>query len=326
MNRRALLTLAALGTLPALAKGQQKTASMADLSQALRHIVQLQPGSSSALLVLDDASGTREFAMQANRPVFVGSAVKTFILGQFLLDVESGRLSLDQPLPVGPEFWSPGGDVLVSLQGTTSARSVLEAMISHSDNTATDIAMHYVGADRVRQLIARVGLANTRIPDSTRRLFSWLAGAPRGVDLGWNGLGQALQSPASVRAAVNDEQTMMSSAADMVRWYRYVLDGKLFQQPKTLAEFRRISAMADAMFMLMPENVTGYGKGGSIDWDDFHCFSVAGQMATSGCRATFSFTINWKGPQASVPGMLEQFAGRSAQAMQLAREHCRQGG
>lgn len=323
MNRRTLLALAALGPLPALAKSPPVGPSPDSLLQALHHIVQLQPDTSSAMLVLDDASGTRQFAIEPDRPVFIGSAVKTFILGQFLLDVESGKLSLDQPLPVGPEFWSPGGNVLDNLQGSMPARSVLEAMITHSDNTATDIAMHNVQPERVRQLIARMGLANTHVPDSTRQLFSWLAGAPKGVELGWDALMKALDAPGTVRPAVNNEQTMMSTAADMVSWYRNVLDGKLFQQPATLDEFRRISAMADAIPMLMPEHVMGYGKGGSIDWDGFHCFSVAGQMATPDCRATFSFTINWEGPQDGVPAMLEQFAGRCTRAVQLAREHCR---
>ena len=53
-------------------------------------------------------------------------------------------------------------------------------MIAHSDNTATDIALAKVGPAKVRALIAEAGLTATQIPDSTRRLFSYIAGAPEG--------------------------------------------------------------------------------------------------------------------------------------------------
>jgi hypothetical protein len=42
-----------------------------------------------------------------------------------------------------------------------------------------------VGADRVLGLIAQTGLKSTQIPQSTRRLFSYLAGEPEGEDVGW---------------------------------------------------------------------------------------------------------------------------------------------
>ena len=71
-------------------------------------------------------------------------------------------------------------------------------MITHSDNTATDAAMAAVGAPRVRALIGEAGLAATQIPDSTRRLFSYIAGAPEGVDLGWEGI-QRMSAGESVR-------------------------------------------------------------------------------------------------------------------------------
>ncbi len=103
----------------------------------------------------------------------MGSAIKTFILAQYLLDVESGRLSEASQVGVRPEVWSPGSSVLIGLQGKTSAKTILEAMIAHSDNRATDIAMNAVGADRVRALIDGVGLKHTLIPDYSRT-YSWI--------------------------------------------------------------------------------------------------------------------------------------------------------
>src|SRR5690606_23978899 len=122
-------------------------------------------------------------------------------------------------------------------------------MITHSDNTATDIAINTVGPDKVRALIKNAGLTQTRIPDSTRVLFSYLGGAPEGSDLGWAGIEKMMAGnlPGPPRAAMNDRQTMVSTAAEMTDWYRHVLAGKYFDKPETLAEFKRISAMAGAI-------------------------------------------------------------------------------
>jgi beta-lactamase class A len=198
--------------------------------------------------------------------------------------------------------------VFLKLSGTTPAVSVLEAMIAHSDNTATDVAMGAVGADRVRALIVQAGLKQTQVPDSTRRLFSYLAGAAEGVDAGWAGI-LALAEAASTnsRPALNDRQTMASSAEDMVSWYRQALTGALFQKPGTLVEFKRIQAMADSLIHVVPADTPAYGKGGSIDWQDFHCFCLAGQMIVGKVPVTFCFTINWTGPADGIGAMFQSY-------------------
>jgi beta-lactamase class A len=198
-------------------------------------------------------------------------------------------------------------------------------MISHSDNTATDMAMAAVGADRVRGLIAEAGLKSTQIPDSTRRLFSYLAGAPEGVDVGWAGVQRLVEAaPASAssggasRPALNDRQTMASTAEDMVRWYRLALSGAFFKKPGTLVEFRRIQAMADALVHVVPRDTVAYGKGGSIDWRDFHCFCLPGQMIVGKVPVTFCFTINWTGPADGVGAIFQSYTTTIAETLQAA--------
>src|SRR6185369_2717191 len=127
----------------------------------------------------------------------------------------SGALSEDEQLPVDDSVRTAGSSVLEQLTGTTPARSILEAMITHSDNTATDIALQRVGPDRVRSFIAAQGLGATLIPDSTRRFFSYNVGAPLGVDLGWAGMQQVLhteQLPGPPRPPLNNQETLASSA------------------------------------------------------------------------------------------------------------------
>jgi beta-lactamase class A len=199
--------------------------------------------------------------------------------------------------------------VLLHLTGTTPARSVLEAMIAHSDNTATDIALARVGVDRVRAFIAEAGLQGVLIPDSTRRLFSWLAGAAPGTDLGWTGMMQALDGklPGTPRAPVNDQQSMIASAATFVAYYHQALTGKYFTKPETLVEFKRIQAMADAIPVVVPLDTVAYAKGGSIDWQDFHALCVPGQMLLGRQPVSFCFTLNWTGPDSGVAPMMQGY-------------------
>jgi len=201
----------------------------------------------------------------ASTQLFVASAIKTFILARYLRDVESGALSEDEQLPVDDSVRTDGSPVFEQLTGTTPARSILEAMITHSDNTATDIALLHAGPDRIRALIAEQGLAATRIPDSTRRFFSYNMGAPLGVDIGWSGVQQVLASGRALgppRRPLNAEVTLASSADNLVSYYRRALAGRLFTKPATLSEFKRIH-LSNTFF---PEDTVGYGKGGSGDW------------------------------------------------------------
>ena len=225
-----------------------------------------------------DGSTQQHYAYQADKQLFVGSAVKIFILAQFLRDVEAGLLSEDSRFAIGPDVWSPGSLVFQHLQGSTTGRSILEAMIQHSDNTATDIAINAVGATKVRQLIQQAGLNQTQIPDLTRKFFSYLAGAPSGTDIGWSGIPDLSKDiyPGTIQHAINSEQSMLSTAHEMSHWYEQVLSGKFFTQEQTLAEFKRISFNTN----MVPIDTLAYGKGGSIDWEGFHCFCLADQITT----------------------------------------------
>ena len=273
------------------------------------------PARASGLVTAEHPTAPWQASHDPAARLFVGSAVKTFFLAQFLRDVEAGRLAEDQQLPIDDAVRSPGSPVFLNLSGTTEARAVLEAMISHSDNTATDAVLAAVGAARVRALIHEAGLDVTQTPDSTRRLFSYLAGAPGA----WISAGTACSAwPKAARPALNDRQTMASTAEDMVRWYRRALRGEFFKAPATLVEFKRVQAMADAIPLVVPANIVAYAKGGSIDWEDFHCLCVPGQMVVGTVPVTFCFTINWTGPNDGVPAMLQSYKSAVADVLQEA--------
>jgi len=320
-RRRALMLTASAVTAPAII-GRAVARDDSDRVQAaMARFVNL-PVTASGLVVADHPTAPWQVSHDPAVRLFVGSAVKTFILAQYLRDVEAGRLSEDQQIRIDDEVRSLSSPVFLNLSGTTPARSVLEAMISHSDNTATDAALAAVGAAQVRALIAEAGLQATQIPDSTRRLFSYLAGAPEGVDLGWEGaqrMGAGVPA-GTARAPLNGSQTMASTAEDLVRWYQQALRGAFFTKAETLVEFKRIQSMADAISQVVPSDTAAYAKGGSIDWEGFHCFCLPGQMIVGKVPITFCFTINWIGPSDGVASIFQPYKAAVTNILQEAAQ------
>jgi beta-lactamase class A len=81
--------------------------------------------------------------------------------------------------------------------------------------------------------------------------------------------------------------------------------------------------MADALSLIVPTNIAAYGKGGSIDWADFHCLSVAGQMVVGAVPVTFCFNLNWPGPDDGVPAVMKSFGPILAEVLREAADAVR---
>ncbi len=189
MNRRHFLTTGALASVAALAPGAASSTEAPEPVGAVLAQFTALPGTASCLVAYESTDTQWQISNRPNDVLFVGSAVKTFILAEILRAAERGQLAESDPWTIDDTVRSLNSPVFMNLSGTTQARSVLEAMIAHSDNTATDVALAKIGPDRVRKLIADAGLTQTRIPDSTRRLFSYIAGAAE-EDLGWSSVQQ----------------------------------------------------------------------------------------------------------------------------------------
>jgi beta-lactamase class A len=301
MHRRQFLTSAAgLAGTAALARAAAVAAEPAADAGGVPHLLErflALPGNKSAQVDVDVLASAWRATYQADTPLFCGSCFKTFVLAAYLQEVEAGQLDASEQLAIDDGVRSPSSPVLAHLTGTTAAKSVLEAMIAHSDNTATDAAMKRVGAERVRQFIADAGLTKARIPDSTRRFFSYVAGAPAGEDMDWKAiealLAEEKPDASKFRPAVNDVETMAVPASEFVAYYKRALAGGFFEKPETLVEFKRIQAMADAIALVVPADTPAYMKGGSIDWNGFHCMALAGQMVVRETPVTVALVHNW---------------------------------
>jgi beta-lactamase class A len=314
MQRRTLFTLATASTLAAtavtggaLAADNTGTGSGSDLNGALQRFLAL-PGTKSYLIHVGQGGSLGQIAHHPNSFLFTASAYKTFVLGQYLRDVEAGLLSEDEQLAIDDSVRMTASPVFLNLAGTTTASSVLEAMITHSDNTATDLATGKVGADRVRALIAQAGLSSIRIPDSTRRFLSYVFGAPAGVDLGWPGIVQAGTNPVGpFHPALNDVITLAGNARDFVSWYEQALQGSIFTKPETLTEFKRIQAMSVQIPEAVPPDTPAYAKGGEFPWPELSAKSFAGQMVVGQTPVTFCFIVNWNEPTRDFSAVEDEF-------------------
>jgi beta-lactamase class A len=62
---------------------------------------------------------------------------------------------------------------------------------------------------------------------------------------------------------MNDHETMKCSAADFITYYQQILGGPLIRTRAMQTEFRRISSMADALWLVVPDNTPAFREGGS---------------------------------------------------------------
>jgi beta-lactamase class A len=273
------------------------------------------PGRKALKILVPQAGPAGPWSVELNpeQMLFCASSFKVFVLTEFLRRVEAGTASLTELLPVDESVWSLGSPVLTpspptGVIGLIQARTALEAMIAHSDNTGTDMALGRVGADTLRAHIAEIGLSHTRIPNATRQFFGFVAGVPDWPTISWSEVLQAIENlPPSGPSILNDTQTMASTPEDFVSFYSRALQGQFFEQEQTLRTFRYILTQADAVPRIVPLGTNGFLKGGSIDFRDEHALSIAGGMFIPDRRwadykqtlipdrrwAYYSFMINW---------------------------------
>ncbi len=115
----------------------------------------------------------REIALRADEPVNTLSIIKIPIMILAYRDAEAGRLDLDGRYRVRPEDMRRGSGLIQTFAPGVEPtyRDIITQMIITSDNTATDIMIETVGMDRVNELLAELGYAETRLQFRTGDLF-----------------------------------------------------------------------------------------------------------------------------------------------------------
>lgn len=327
-SRRKFLTtaaasgaLAAVPAMPAAAKHvapEQITARFKKL-----------PGDKAFKILAPDAKGKKDFVAQleSNRRLFVASAIKTFVLCQALRQAEEDSRHVievleDREITLDSTIWSFGSPTFTpeDITGIVTERTAMEAMITRSDNTATDMMFKVAGADNVRNFIASAGLTRTQVPDSTRAFTGYVFGATDYKNLTWEQVKQLVQGPL-VHPLLNDVQTLASSADDFVSYYSRALQGRFFKRAETLNEFRRVLTLCDFIYLVpLPLGVSAYAKSGNADMPGFHARSIAGGLFTGDQWVYFAFIINWYAQSGDDPDTVAKFFSAINESLSLVVE------
>jgi beta-lactamase class A len=328
-SRRSFLatSAAALGAAP-LSSFAAEAAGKDDTSpEDILALFKSLPGEVAVKIHAPATDGKPEFLVESNalKKMFVGSAIKTFILCESLRQVDSPSVVQSittEQLTLDASVWNLDSATFnpPNLIGKVSQRTALEAMIMHSDNTATDMCISHAGPDRVRGFVASAGLKDTMIPDSTRVFFGYLLGAKNYRNFSWAEIGAAANLPI-VNLPLNEVETLASSANDFVSYYSRALHGDFFQHKETLNEFRRILSLGDAIWLLpLPLGVSAFCKGGSIDVKGFHAVCAPGGMFFDNRWVFFCLTINWTAKAETDPATVAAFAAAGSRAMALTKQ------
>ena len=278
------------------------------------------PGISTVKIFAPATHNRREFVAGWNSavPLFCGSAFKGYVLCEALRLVDSDPSQIETiQLTLDETVWSLDSVVFNPpfLNGHVTERTALEAMISHSDNTGADMVLNHVHPDNVRDFIAQIGLQHTQIPNSTRQFLGYIFGAANWQTISYDEV-VAISQGSPVHPAINNVQTMVSSADDFVSFYSRALQGEFFTNPATLAAFRSTLMIADAIPDVVPLGTTGFAKGGEIDAGNFHALCLAGGMYIPDRWVYFTTMINWEHDQ---PDLATQLAFEVATKKALAR-------
>jgi beta-lactamase class A len=285
--------------------GPVPSPSSADYSPLARKIVALfdpLPGQKAIKIWAPGTNHAPEFLAVLNPAtrLFCGSSFKAFVLCEALRQIDSpgvaAKLAGTQ-LQLDKSVWSPSSSVFnpPHLAGAVSERTTLEAMISHSDNTATDMILKHVGAGNVREFLSQIGLKNSAIPNSTREFFGYIFGKANWKTITWDEMDTMLAGRGGLaHPVINTTQTMASTPDDFVSFYSRALQGDFFKHPETLAQFRAILRIADAIPQAVPLGVSAFMKGGSIDANPSHALCLAGGMFFAGRWAYVATMINWE--------------------------------
>jgi beta-lactamase class A len=150
--RRVLLWFSLLG-LVATPVAAEAPLHLRSLEQQLSQIEAANPGN-VGIAALDLSTGDM-VSVRGDEPFPMASTVKVAIAAEYLAQVEHGHRSLDTVI------------------AGRSARSLLEAMLIHSDNAATDIILRDLGGPaRIQQWLDQNQLTGLRIDRTIAQLLS----------------------------------------------------------------------------------------------------------------------------------------------------------
>lgn len=178
--------------------------------------------------------GSQQVAVDADRPAVPASVVKILIALEAETQFAAGRLDPRErvTLPAAERTPGPTGFSLYQDDVRVSLRDLVVAMLTISDNVATDALTDRMGLDAVNAAAARLGLAGTAVVASLRTIVNSI-GRDAGF-AGWDAMWewaaqphsaadeQALTGRIAAAAALDPARTTRTTARDMATLLRLI--------------------------------------------------------------------------------------------------------
>lgn len=133
----------------------------AALKAQLQSLIQAHHG--HVTLYVHDLSSGKMVAINADTPVPTASVIKLTVLFEALKQIQEGNVHFDDKLTLTKANQVEGSGVLMFFDApqTLTLKDVLTMMIIVSDNTATNVAIDYLGLKNIDDRIQWLGLKDT---------------------------------------------------------------------------------------------------------------------------------------------------------------------
>lgn len=184
----ALALLAMTGTAAAAAPRDAKAAAAATgpteaVQAEIARLAKIAGGPVGVAAWRLDGTGPK-LLLNADQAFPMASTFKVAVAGRILERVDKGELTLGQLVPVRPEQLVPSdviAEQLIHPGVSLSVHNLLELMLTHSDNTATDVLTEVAGGPAaVTAWLKGQGIVGQRIDRDTAGLLRDFFGAPQG--------------------------------------------------------------------------------------------------------------------------------------------------
>jgi beta-lactamase class A len=161
MRRASPTWIAVLGLLvsPSIARAQDYFEHWpADLQTEITTIYRSFTGE-IGLYVKDLSTGVR-YTHNSATPMYIASGVKVAVMVEVFRQLSTKQLTMEEEIVYGPDDVRDGAPVMGHLRVGTpvSIRLLVEAMITQSDNAATDMIMRRVGVPNVSKGLVKEGI------------------------------------------------------------------------------------------------------------------------------------------------------------------------
>lgn len=162
---------------------------MAGLEAAIREVVEAAAPAEIGVALYDLGTGAR-LEIGGDVEMHAASTMKVPVMLEVYRQAESGRLSLDDPVPITNVFRSIASDSTYELPAesdseeslyervgsTATVRELVRLMIVRSSNLALNLLIDRVGADRVQRTMAEIGAHEMVVRRGVEDLAAYRAG------------------------------------------------------------------------------------------------------------------------------------------------------